>query len=92
MNAVRFERDGDLGAIVLCSPPNWLTRQFSDDLAQAVRQAAESDVRALLIRAEGEDFSVGYQSSNAGSVDLYIEESLTFRINSPEAAVHLDHR
>jgi uncharacterized linocin/CFP29 family protein len=40
----------------------------------------------------GEDFSIGYQSSDAASVDLYIEESLTFRINSPEAAVHLDHR
>jgi uncharacterized linocin/CFP29 family protein len=40
----------------------------------------------------GEDFSIGYQSSDASSVDLYIEESLTFRINSPEAAVHLDHR
>lgn len=59
MNVVRFERDGDLGAIVLCSPPNWLTHQFSDDLAEAVHQAAESNVRALLIRAEGEDFSVG---------------------------------
>ena len=53
MNVVRFERDGALGAIVLCSPPNWLTHQFSDDLAQAVHQAAESNVRALLIRAEG---------------------------------------
>ena len=40
----------------------------------------------------GEDFSIGYRSSDAGSVDLYIEESLTFRINTPEAAVHLDHR
>ncbi len=37
----------------------------------------------------GEDFSLGYRSSNAGSVELYIEESLTFRINTPEAAVHL---
>ena len=37
----------------------------------------------------GEDFSLGYRSSDAGSVDLYIEESLTFRINTPEAAVHL---
>ena len=59
MNVVRFERDGDLGAIVLCTPPNWLTRQFSDDLAEAVHQAGESDIRALLIRAEGEHFSVG---------------------------------
>ena len=59
MNVVRFERDGDLGAIVLCSPPNWLSHQFSDDLAGAVHQAGESDIRALLIRAEGEHFSVG---------------------------------
>jgi uncharacterized linocin/CFP29 family protein len=37
----------------------------------------------------GEDFSVGYTSSDATSVTLYIEESLTFRINTPAAAVHL---
>ena len=39
----------------------------------------------------GEDFSIGYRSDDATSVDLYIEESLTFRINTPEAAVHLAH-
>lgn len=59
MSVIRFERDGDLGSIVLCSPPNWLTHQFSDDLAAAVHQAGESNIRALLIRAEGEHFSVG---------------------------------
>ncbi len=37
----------------------------------------------------GEDFSIGYRSSTATTVDLYIEESLTFRINTPEASVHL---
>ncbi len=37
----------------------------------------------------GEDFSLGYRSSEAGSVGLYIEESLTFHINTAEAAVHL---
>jgi uncharacterized linocin/CFP29 family protein len=37
----------------------------------------------------GEDFSLGYRSSDATSVALYIEESLTFRINTAEAAVHL---
>ena len=40
----------------------------------------------------GEDFSIGYRSDDAGSVDLYIEESLTFRINTPEAAVHLTYK
>jgi uncharacterized linocin/CFP29 family protein len=37
----------------------------------------------------GEDFSIGYLASDATSVELYIEESLTFRINTPEAAVQL---
>jgi len=60
MNVIRFERDGDVGAIVLGNPPeNWLDRQFADDLTEAVRQAGESDIRALLIRAEGPNFSLG---------------------------------
>ena len=37
----------------------------------------------------GQDFSIGYSSSDADSVDLSIEESLAFRINAPDAAVHL---
>jgi uncharacterized linocin/CFP29 family protein len=37
----------------------------------------------------GQDFSIGYRSSDATTVDLYLEESLTFRINTPDAAVHL---
>jgi uncharacterized linocin/CFP29 family protein len=37
----------------------------------------------------GQDFSIGYLSDDATSVDLYIEESLSFRINTPDAAVHL---
>jgi enoyl-CoA hydratase/carnithine racemase len=57
---IRFERDGDVGSIVLANPPhNWLDRQFADDLTAAVHQAGESDIRALLIRAEGADFSAG---------------------------------
>lgn len=39
----------------------------------------------------GQDFSVGYRSSDATAVELYIEESLTFRINTPGASVHLSH-
>ncbi len=40
----------------------------------------------------GEDFSIGYLSSDATSVQLYLEESLTFQVNTPEAAVHLVYR
>jgi uncharacterized linocin/CFP29 family protein len=39
--------------------------------------------------AVGEDFSVGYRSFDPTSVDLFIEESLTFRVHTPDAAVHL---
>jgi uncharacterized linocin/CFP29 family protein len=39
--------------------------------------------------AIGEDFSVGYRTFDKTSVDLYIEESLTFRVHTPDAAVHL---
>ncbi len=37
----------------------------------------------------GQDFSIGYLAADNTSVQLYIEESLAFRVNTPEAAVHL---
>ncbi len=37
----------------------------------------------------GQDFAIGYRSSDVRSVDLYLEESVTFRVLTPEAAVHL---
>jgi uncharacterized linocin/CFP29 family protein len=39
----------------------------------------------------GEDFSVGYRSASEESVTFFIEESLAFRINTPEAAVTLTY-
>jgi len=40
----------------------------------------------------GEDLSIGYRGHDENAVQLYIEESLTFQINTPEAAVHLAYR
>jgi uncharacterized linocin/CFP29 family protein len=37
----------------------------------------------------GQDLSIGYASHDADSVQLYLEESVAFRISTPEAAVHL---
>jgi uncharacterized linocin/CFP29 family protein len=37
----------------------------------------------------GEDLSIGYESHDATSVSLFLEESLTFHAHSPEAAVAL---
>jgi uncharacterized linocin/CFP29 family protein len=39
----------------------------------------------------GQDFAVGYRDADEATVDLYIEESVAFRISTPEAAVHLAH-
>jgi uncharacterized linocin/CFP29 family protein len=40
----------------------------------------------------GEDFSIGYASHNTEKVRLYIQESMTFRVLSPQAAVPLNYR
>ncbi|HEU5003149.1 MAG TPA: family 1 encapsulin nanocompartment shell protein [Actinomycetota bacterium] len=37
----------------------------------------------------GEDLSIGYSSHDAGAVALYLEESFSFRVATPEAAVAL---
>ncbi|MQA75966.1 MAG: bacteriocin [Solirubrobacterales bacterium] len=37
----------------------------------------------------GEDLSVGYDSHDADAVELYLQESFTFRVATPEAAVAL---
>ena len=49
-----------LGHIVLANPPkNLIESNFSNALKQAVHEASESDIRALLVRAEGPNFSHG---------------------------------
>jgi uncharacterized linocin/CFP29 family protein len=40
----------------------------------------------------GQDFSIGYLSHNAERVELYIEESFTFWLLSPQAAIPLAYR
>jgi uncharacterized linocin/CFP29 family protein len=37
----------------------------------------------------GQDFSIGYHSQEGGKINLYITESLTFRVLEPAAAVEL---
>src|SRR5258708_8404819 len=55
-----FQHDDHLGEIVIDSPPqNLYSAQLLADLRAAVDEAAGSDIRALLLRAEGNDFSAG---------------------------------
>ena len=60
MKTIRFDREEAIGHIVLANPPtNYLDRRYCECLARAVHEASESDVRAVLVRAEGPNFSVG---------------------------------
>ena len=61
MSTVLFSAENGIAVITLNNPPqNRLSNQLIGDLAAAVQQTNEvEDLRAVLIRAEGDDFSFG---------------------------------
>ena len=60
MTTIRFEQDGAIGSIVLANPPfNRIGSAFATNLRDAVHRASESDIRVLIVRAEGPNFSFG---------------------------------
>jgi len=60
MQVIKFEQQDSVGHIVLASPPkNLINSSFSDALKRVVHEAGESNIRALLVRAEGPNFSQG---------------------------------
>jgi enoyl-CoA hydratase len=60
MAKVSYRQDGDLGEIVLNDPPlNLFSLELLDDLMTAGEEARNSDARAILVRAEGDNFSGG---------------------------------
>ena len=60
MKSIRFERDGSVGRIILANPPaNMIDERYAPCLSDAVHEASESDIRVLLIKAEGPHFSFG---------------------------------
>ncbi len=60
MSKASFQQHGDLGEVVIADPPlNLVDLELAADLQRAVEEAAESDARAMLVRAEGDNFSAG---------------------------------
>jgi enoyl-CoA hydratase/carnithine racemase len=60
MATVRFSVEGDVGEIVLADPPlNLFGLELARGLAEAAAAARDSSARAILIRAEGDNFSAG---------------------------------
>ncbi len=66
MAKVRFERDGDVGILTLADPPlNLVGPELIDDLEKRIGEVEGAPLRALLLRAEGENFSAG---ANVGAM------------------------
>ncbi|HEX2358914.1 MAG TPA: enoyl-CoA hydratase/isomerase family protein [Solirubrobacterales bacterium] len=60
MARARFSLEGDVGEIVISDPPlNLFGLELSRDLTAAAGEARDSDARAVLVCAEGENFSAG---------------------------------
>ena len=88
MTLVTFQQNDQLGEIVIDSPPlNLFSADLLADLRTAVDQAAESDVRALLLRAEGDDFSAGADVSVFIGLDEAQASELSSTVVSLIAAI-----
>lgn len=60
MARARFSLEGDVGEIVIDDPPlNLFGLELLRDLARATDEARASSARAILVRAEGDNFSAG---------------------------------
>ncbi len=67
MAKAHFHQSGALGEIVLASPPlNLVDLELAADMQSAMAEAADADIRALLVHAEGDHFSGG------ASVDIFL--------------------
>jgi enoyl-CoA hydratase/carnithine racemase len=68
MAKAEFTQEGAVGEIVLMDPPlNLFGLELGRDVTAAAEHARESDVRAVLVRAEGENFSAG------ANVDIFLD-------------------
>jgi enoyl-CoA hydratase/carnithine racemase len=88
MPLATFRRKDQLGEIVIDSPPlNLFSGDLLDDLRAAVNHAADSDIRALLLRAEGDDFSAGAEVSVFMGLDEAQASELSSTVLSLIAAI-----
>ena len=88
MKSIRFEREGKIGSIVLANPPyNRLDLRFARCLRDAVREASESDIRVLVVRAEGPHFSLGGEVREWPGKDLDWFRTFVAEVNTSYRAI-----
>src|SRR4051794_10972147 len=57
---VRYEREGDIGLVVMDDPPlNLFGVELINDLVAAIEEAEGDGIRALVVRASGKVFTGG---------------------------------
>jgi enoyl-CoA hydratase len=72
MPKAHFKLDGDVGEIVIADPPlNLFGLELARDLASATEDARGSGARAILVRAEGDNFSAG------ANVEIFLDRDET---------------
>src|ERR1700759_958254 len=90
MTTIRFERAGAIGTIVLANPPfNRLDLRFAEALRGAVHQASESDIRVLVIRAEGPHFSFGGEVREWPGKDVNWFRTFVAEVNASYRAIEM---
>ncbi|GGD00603.1 enoyl-CoA hydratase/isomerase family protein [Undibacterium terreum] len=83
MKSIRFERNNGIGSIILANPPfNRLDTRFAQCLEEAVREASQSDIRVLVVRAEGPNFSLGGEVREWPGKDVNWFRTFVAAINS----------
>jgi enoyl-CoA hydratase/carnithine racemase len=88
MSLATFTQEGDLGEIVIDSPPlNLFGDALIGGLHDAVEEASGAEIRALLLRAEGEVFSGGADVAVFAGLDHADAESLVTRALSLIGAI-----
>jgi enoyl-CoA hydratase/carnithine racemase len=90
MTTIRFERDGGIGNIVLASPPfNRVDLRFAEALRDAVHGASSSDIRVLVVRAEGPHFSFGGEVREWPGKDVNWFRTFVAEVNASYRAIEM---
>src|SRR6476469_3042634 len=83
MRALRFEKNGNTGFITLTDPPdNKIGSAFNKEFREALHEVAVSDVRALVIRSEGENFCNGADVLEFAKLEPKIFRTLVNEVHS----------
>src|SRR5258708_20330052 len=88
MNTIRFERREGIGIIVLPNPPfNRIDLRYASALREAVHAASESDIRVLMVRAEGPNFSLGGEVREWPGKDINWFRTFVAEVNASYRAI-----